>query len=96
MGLSAGRAALVSVIELAVLLTIAVAAAFIAVPVVVARLTSRFDPAPERPPNVQVLVSWPPLIAAAVVGTVAICALVWWSEWIAGRRPAGEVVRDGG
>ncbi len=96
MGLSAARAALVSAVELAIVLSIAVIAAFAAVPVVVRRLSTRFDPAPNRPPDVAVLVSWSSLIALTAAATLAVCVGVWWLELRAGRRPAGEVLRDGG
>lgn len=96
MGMPAGRSALVSAIELAVVLAIAVAGAFAAVPLVVRRLSARFDPAPARPPDVPVLVSWAPLVATSACGALLICVAVWWLERRASRRPAGEVLRDGG
>ena len=94
MGLSPGRAALVSVVELAVVLAVAIGAAFLAVPLVVGRLSDRFDPAPTRPPDVPVAISWPPLIAIAALSAGVVCALVWITERRGGRRPAGEVLRD--
>ncbi|MGA9277387.1 hypothetical protein, partial [Ilumatobacter sp.] len=96
MGLSAGRAALVSAIELAVVLALAVGASFVAVPLVVRRLSGRFDPAPDRPPDIPVLVSWLPLIVWSVAGAVVVCAAVWWMERRASQRSPGEVLRDGG
>jgi hypothetical protein len=75
---------------------VAVAAGFVAAPLAVGRLSARFDPAPDRPPDVPVLVSWLPLFGAAVLGVVVVAIGVWASEWWAARRPAGEVVRDVG
>ena len=76
-------------------LVAAVGAALLAAPAVVSRLAPRFDPAPGRPPAIAVVVDWAPLLVVAVVGVVIVSALVWLSEWIDGRRPAGAVVRDG-
>ncbi len=96
MGLSAPRAAMVSAFELGSILLVAVGAGFIAAPLVVRRLAPRFDPAPGRPPTVNVLVDWVPLVAGALAGVLLVAVLVWLSEWRESRRPAGAVVRDGG
>ena len=95
MGLSPARSAAISAIELGAILVAAVGAALLAAPAVVSRLAPRFDPAPGRPPAIAVVVDWAPLLVVAVVGVVIVSALVWLSEWIDGRRPAGAVVRDG-
>jgi hypothetical protein len=75
-------------------LLVSVAAGFIAAPLVVSRLSPRFDPAPGRPPTVHVLVDWLPLVVGALVGVFVVAGLVWLSEWRESRRPAGAVVRD--
>lgn len=95
MGLSPARSALVSAIELGTVLAVAVGAGLIAAPLVVRTLAPRFDPAPDRPPEVSVFVDWTPLLIGAFAGVVIIAALVWLSEWHDSRRPAGSVVRDG-
>ena len=95
MGMSPARSAAISAIELGAILVAAVGAALLAAPAVVSRLAPRFDPAPGRPPAIAVVVDWAPLLVVAVVGVVIVSALVWLSEWIDGRRPAGAVVRDG-
>jgi hypothetical protein len=95
MGLSAPRAAMVSAFELGSMLLVAVGAGFIAAPLVVGRLAPTFDPAPGRPPTVDVLVDWAPLVAGALGGVAIVAVLVWLSEWRESRRPAGAVVRDG-
>jgi hypothetical protein len=94
MGLSAPRTAMISAIELGSVLLVSVAAGFIAAPLVVSRLSPRFDPAPGRPPTVNVLVDWLPLVVGALVGVFVVAGLVWLSEWRESRRPAGAVVRD--
>jgi hypothetical protein len=95
MGLSPARAASVSAMELAAVLIVSVGAGLIAAPFVVGELASRYDPAPERPPEVAVFVDWTPLLAGALVGVVLVAGLVWVSEWRDSRRPAGAVIRDG-
>jgi putative ABC transport system permease protein len=94
MGLSAPRAATISAFELGSMLLVSVGAGFVAAPLVVSRLAPRFDPAPGRPPTVNVLVDWVPLVAGALVGVFVVAGLVWLSEWKESRRPAGAVVRD--
>ena len=96
MGLPAGRAALVSVIEIASMVLVAMVAALASVPPVVRRLAPRFDPAPGRPPAIETTIPWWPLVATALLGTVVIGTVVWCVEWSASRRPAGQVLRDGG
>lgn len=96
MGLSPPRSAAISAIELGSVLVVAVGAGLLASPLVVARLVPRFDPAPGRPPEISVVVEWAPLVVVSAAGVAIVSALVWLSEWIASRRPAGEVVRDGG
>jgi hypothetical protein len=93
--LSPGRSAAISAIELGSVLIVAVGAGLLAAPVVVGRLAPRFDPAPGRPPAISVVVDWAPLLVVAVTGVVVVSALVWLSEWVEGRRPAGSVVRNG-
>ncbi len=95
MGLSPARSAAISAIELGSVLIVAVGAGLLAAPLVVGRLAPRFDPAPGRPPAISVVVDWVPLLVVAVAGVVIVSALVWLSEWIDSRRPAGAVVRDG-
>ncbi len=95
MGLSRARAALVSAIELGAVLVVSVGAGLIAAPLVVRALAPRFDPAPDRPPDVSVFVDWPLLLVGAFAGVAIVAVLVWLSEWCAGRRSAGAVVRDG-
>jgi len=95
MGLSAPRAATISAFEVGSILLVSVGAGFIAAPLVVSRLAPRFDPAPGRPPTVNVLVDWVPLVGGALVGVFVVAGLVWLSEWNESRRPAGAVVRDG-
>ena len=94
MGLSPARSAAISAIELGSVLIVAVGAGLLAAPLVVGRLAPRFDPAPGRPPAISVVVDWVPLLVVAVAGVVIVSALVWLSEWIDSRRPAGAVVRD--
>jgi len=94
MGLSAPRAAMVSAFELGSMMLVSVGAGFVAAPLVVNRLAPRFDPAPGRPPSVDVLVDWVPLVVGALIGVVVVAVLVWLSEWRDSRRPAGAVVRD--
>ncbi len=96
MGLSTARAALVSALELGAVLVVSVGAGLIAAPLVVRALAPRFDPAPDRPPEVEVVVDWTPLVSGALAGVVGVAALVWLSEWRSSRRPSGAVVRDGG
>ncbi len=96
MGLRPASAALVSVLELAAVVLVAVGAGFIAAPIAVRRLSGRFDPAPERPPHVPVLVSWLPLVGIALVGVAGLAVVVWFSEHRAARRFSGEVLRDAG
>ena len=96
MGLPAWRAATISAIEIGAVLLAAVGAGLIAGPVVVGRLAPRFDPAPDQPPAVSVVVDWAPLVVGAVVGVVIVSVMVWLSEYAASRRPAGSVVRDAG
>ena len=96
MGLPAWRAATISAIEIGAVLLAAVGAGLIAGPVVVERLAPRFDPAPDRPPAVSVVVDWAPLVVGAVAGVMIVSAMVWLSEYAASRRPAGSVVRDAG
>ena len=96
MGLPAWRAATISAIEIGAVLLAAVGAGLIAAPVVVERLAPRFDPAPDQPPAVSVVVEWAPLVVGAVVGVVVVSFVVWLSEYAASRRPAGAVVRDAG
>ena len=96
MGLSNAKAALVTVLEFVVVLSIAIVAAFVAVPLAVRRLSSRFDPAPALPPDVAVSVDWLALVAMALASVSIVGAAVWWVEWRASRRPAGEVLRDVG
>ena len=95
MGLSPGRSAAISAIELGSVLIVAVGAGLLAAPLVVGRLAPCFDPAPGRPPAISVVVDWAPLLVVAVAGVVIVSTLVWFSEWIDSRRPAGSVVRDG-
>lgn len=94
MGLSAARAALVTVIELVAVMSVAVVAGFAAAPLLVRRLSVRFDPAPDRPPVVAPIVAWAPLLAASAGAVFLIAIAVWIIELRAGRRPAGEVLRD--
>lgn len=94
MGLPATRASLVTTLEVAAVLLISMLGAFAAVPLVVHRLTPRFDPAPDVPPDVRVVVDWVPLIGTAALALVAVSAIVWSSELRSARRPAGEVLRD--
>jgi hypothetical protein len=96
MGLPAWRAATISAIEIGAVLLAAVGAGLIAGPVVVERLAPRFDPAPDQPPTVSVVVDWAPLVVGAVAGVMIVSAMVWLSEYAASRRPAGSVVRDAG
>jgi hypothetical protein len=91
MGLSATRAATVSVIELLSLVIVAVIAGFLAAPLLVAGLSERFDPAPERPPSVPVLVAWTPLLIASVAGFILLGMVLWIVERSAEHRPAGRV-----
>ena len=93
MGLSAPRAAMVSAFELGSMMLVSVGAGLIAAPLVVV-VAPRFDPAPGRPPTVDVLVDWVPLVVGALIGVVVVAVLVWLSEWRDSRRPAGAVVRD--
>lgn len=95
MGLSAPRAAATTVLEITTLFIVAVAAGFVAAPALVGRLSDRFDPAPDRPPRVPVLVDWTPFLLAAGIGVVALATVLWVSELASARRPASEVVRDG-
>lgn len=94
MGLSGSRAASVTTIEVAFVLAVAVLGAFVAVPLVTERLTPRFDPAPDIPPDVGVVIDWLPLVIMAAAATAAVAVIVWWWEIRSGRRPAGEVLRD--
>lgn len=94
MGLSAARAALVTTIEVAAVLIVALVAAFAAVPLVVRRLAARFDPAPTLPPEADVRIAWSWLLPIAVVAVASVAGAVWWMEWRGGRRPAAEVIRD--
>ncbi len=96
MGLSPARAALVTVIELVAVMSAAVVAGFAAAPPLVRRLSVRFDPAPDRPPVVGPIVAWAPLLAASAGAVLLIAIVVWIIERRAGRRPAGEVLRDAG
>ena len=96
MGLPAWRAATISAIEIGAVLLAAVGAGLIAGPVVVGRLAPRFDPAPDQPPAVSVVVEWAPLVVGAVAGVAIVSFVVWLSEYAASRRPAGAVVRDAG
>ncbi len=96
MGLSPARAALVTVIELVAVMSVAVVAGFAAAPPLVRRLSVRFDPAPDRPPVVAPIVAWAPLLAASAGAVLLIAIAVWIIERRAGRRPAGEVLRDAG
>ena len=96
MGLSAMRAAAVSVIELLSLVIVAVIAGFVAAPLLVSALSERFDPAPSRPPRVPVLVAWAPLLLAAAGCVVLLGIVLWVVERSAERRPAGRVVHDAG
>lgn len=94
MGLTPSRAALVTTMEVAFVLVIALIGALLAVPLVVERLTPRFDPAPDVPPAVGVVIDWAPLAITALVAIAVVSASVWWSARRSARRPAGEVLRD--
>jgi hypothetical protein len=94
MGLAAGRAAWITVLEVVVGGLFGALAGLIAAPIAVARLSDRFDPAPSLPPDVPVVIPWS---AAAVVGagvTVVVAGGLWWSERRSVRR-AATVVRRG-
>lgn len=93
MGLSPERAALATTIEVVAIVATAFGAAFVAVPFVVRRLSDRFDPAPEVPPAVDVLVSWDRLALVALAALLALAVTVWIREWRAARRTPGEVLR---
>lgn len=95
MGLASGRSAAVTAVEVTVILVVAVAASFVSVPPVVRRLASRFDPAPDVPPGVDVVVAWPTLVAIAVVAVVVAASAVWLLEWRDMRRSPAEVLRGG-
>jgi hypothetical protein len=94
MGLSAARAATVSVIELLSLVIVAIAAGFLAAPLLVAGLSERFDPAPSRPPRVPVFVAFAPLMIASIACVLVLGVILWIAERSAERRPAGRVVHD--
>lgn len=96
MGLSPARAASVTAIELVAVMTVAVVAGFGAAPFLVSRVSTRFDPAPDRPPTVAPIVAWWPLVAASVASVLVIATVVWIGERRAGRRSAGQVMRDAG
>ncbi len=96
MGLSRVHVAIVTVIEFVVVLSVAIAAAFAAVPLVVRRLSSRFDPDPALPPDVAVSIDWLLLFALAGASMLFVGLVVFWIEWSGGRRSAGEVLRDVG
>ncbi|MDH3755498.1 MAG: hypothetical protein OEU32_16660 [Acidimicrobiia bacterium] len=93
LGVSARQAALATTIEVVVLVVLALVSSAVAVPLVVSRVSPRFDPAPGVPPDVAVVGSWPTLAVGALVLIAVVATGVWLSELRASRRPAGEVMR---
>ena len=96
MGLSRGRSAWVTALEVGTILVLALASAFAVVPFVVEQLSPRFDPDPDVPPPVDALVDWGALGIVAAVAVVVVGGLVWLGDWRAAGRPAGEVLRRAG
>jgi len=96
MGLSATKAALVTALEITVVVALALLAGVVAAVLSVGRLVPRFDPAPDLPPDVSVTAPWALLAAGAALGLLAIGVAIWATERAAGSRPEGEVLRDSG
>lgn len=94
MGLAPGRSALVAVIEVVTICVLAVVAAVAAATVSVGRLLPRFDPAPDVPPAVPVLMPWAPILAASILGMLVLGTAVWSAERRGAARPEGRVIRE--
>ena len=96
MGLTPLRSAAAVVVEVLVATLLAAVVGLVLGPVMVSRLSGRFDPSPDALPVVQVEVPWLELggLMVAVVAVVGLAALV--GELAGLRRPAAEVVREYG
>ena len=93
MGLSRGRAALVSAIEVIVLTSIALITALVVAPAITWRLLPRFDPAPGLPPPAIVAVDPLILVGSFILAIVAIAGLVWVLDLSASHQSEGSVLR---
>ncbi len=94
MGLSRSGLALVTTVEVAALTLIALVAASVAVPTVIARVLPTFDPAPDLPPVIDVDVPWLTAIMAIVSVLAGVSAVVWIAERSVRRRSDGVVLRE--
>ncbi len=93
MGLSPGQVALVTTLEVAVLISIATATALAIVPLIVRRSLPRFDPAPTLPPGLDLGLPWLALGGTAIA-LVAFTSLGAWSvDRLANAQPDGSIVR---
>ena len=93
MGLAARTSATVTALEVGAVVGVAVAAGLVTAPVVIGRLSSRFDPSPGLPPPVALAIDWTLTAGVAALGIAAVVVAVWVLERRAAGRSTAEVLR---
>jgi len=93
MGLRARSAAIVTTLEVAVLSGVAGVTAALLAPAITERLIPRFDPSPNIPPQLGVIVPAAATISL-IVGIAVVIGIVWVFEWRSSRESPGRVLRE--